>query len=199
MKNVFVGPNGLFGSKQLADKDKASLPYFQQDRDRLGGMLDGRNPYAGQEWGGLVSQLQQQASGKGPSLAMDAYRQASQDTSNQLASMGRGSANPGASRRAMMEMGRVGQGMAAGLSTARTQEQMAAQQNLAQALSTRDQLNQNAYLDVLAKQLGLSKDQLQAQMSNNQVNAALGAQPTAMQKLAGTLGSIFGGVGKAGG
>jgi hypothetical protein len=69
----------------------ANLPYFEQDRQRLGGMLEGRSPYAGQEWGGLVGQLQQQASGQGPSLAQQAYRQASQDNMGALSSMAQGS------------------------------------------------------------------------------------------------------------
>jgi hypothetical protein len=53
--------------KSQAAQNQAHLPYFEDDRTRLGGMLDGRNPYAGQEWGGLISQLQNQAAGRGPS------------------------------------------------------------------------------------------------------------------------------------
>lgn len=66
------GPGGVIGAlnnklNETRNRLDARLPYFEEDRNRLGGMLDGRSPYAGQEWGGLISQLQQQASGKGPS------------------------------------------------------------------------------------------------------------------------------------
>lgn len=172
-----------------------NLPYFQQDRDRLGGMLEGRNPYAGQEWGGLVGQLQQQASGQGPSLAMDAYRKASQDNMGALSSMANGSNSPAAARQAMIQQGRVGQGMAAGLSTARTQEQMAAQDSLARALSARDQLNQGAYQHLLNAQLGLSEGQLRAGQGNQQYSMGMANVPTGAQKGLAAVGGFLGGVG----
>lgn len=72
-------PNGAYYAPDTIDVGGAQLPYWRQDRARLGGMLDGQSPFAGSEWGGLISQLQQQASGQGPSLAQDAYRKASAD------------------------------------------------------------------------------------------------------------------------
>lgn len=153
-------------------KQNPSLPYFEEDRQRLGGMMDGRSPFAGGEWGSLISQLQATAAGTGPSVAQDAYRNAQQDSRSALGSMARGSASPGAARAAMMQQGRIGQGMASGLATARTQEMLGAQGALTSALGARDQLNQNAYLDVLAKQLGLSKDQLMALTGNADRKAA---------------------------
>jgi hypothetical protein len=144
------------------------LPYFQEDRDRLGGMLDGKSPYAGSEWGSLISQLQDRASGKGPSVAGDAYKQASQDSMNQLSSMSQNSSNPAAVRQAQLQAGHINQGMAQGYAGARNQEMLGAQNQLSSALGTRDAMNQNAYMGILGKQLGLSQDQLKANMSNQQ-------------------------------
>lgn len=165
--NGGTNSNGYGGDGEIAGDDQVNLmnlnlPYFAQDRARLGGMMQGQSPYAGSEWGGLISQLQQQASGQGPSLAQDAYNSASQNTTANLRSMANGSASPASARTAMMEQGRVGQGMAQGLATARTQEQLGAQGALGNALGQRDQLNQTAYLNILQQQLGLSSQQLKA-------------------------------------
>jgi hypothetical protein len=61
----YGGPGQIAGGGQTR-LDAMNLPYFQQDRDRLQGLLNGQSPYAGAEWGGLIGQLQQQASGQGP-------------------------------------------------------------------------------------------------------------------------------------
>jgi hypothetical protein len=176
------GIGNMFADRKIDPSMQANNPYFQQDRNRLGGMLDGRSAFAGQEWGGLVSQLQAQANGTGPSMAQQAYRQASQDTGAQLGSMARGSASPAAARNAMMQQGRVGQGMAQGLAQARTGEMLAGQQSLAQALSQRDQINSGAFQNILGAQLGLSEQQLRAQMANQQYHASIMGQPTEGQK-----------------
>lgn len=151
--------------KAKSAQQNPQLPHFAEDRERLGGLLNGQSPFAGQEWGGLVRQLQGQASGAN-SLAEGQYRGAMQDTAGQLSSMARGSASPGAARQAMIQQGRLGQGMAAGVAQARTAEQMQASQALTQALGTRDQINSGAYLDVLGAQLGLSRAQLEALTGN---------------------------------
>jgi hypothetical protein len=52
-------PDKLFGDKQPDPKYVAQMPYFEEDRKRLGGMMDGRSPFAGEEWSGLINQLQQ--------------------------------------------------------------------------------------------------------------------------------------------
>jgi hypothetical protein len=110
--------------------------------------------------------------------------------------MAQGSASPAAAREAMMQQGRVGQGMAAGVAQARTQEQLGAQSALAQALGQRDQLNQNAYLDVLGKQLGLSEAELRAMIANQQYKVGMAGQPTNGQKWVGALSGGLGGLGK---
>lgn len=191
------GPDaqGYGGPGQIAGGGKVklnalNLPYFQQDRDRLMGLLGGRSPFAGDEWGALIGQLQQRASGQGPSLAEMDYRRAAQDTVAALGSLSRGSATPGAARAAMIQQGRIGQGMAAGLAQARTAEQMAAQQALTGALGARDQLNQNAYLNVLAQQLGLSMGQLNALQGNQQY--ALGMANIDQQRQAAKWNAIAG-------
>lgn len=186
--------NQVFGAmNQKWTASQPQLPYFEEDRARLGGLLNGQSPFAGAEWGGLISQLQQQASGQGPSLAEQTYRGAAMDTTNSLSSMARGSGSPAAARAAMIERGRVGQGMQAGVATARTQEQLGAQGALAGALSSRDQLNQGAYLDILAAQLGLSRSQLEALTGNadRQANKDVANK----QAKAAKWGAIAGGLG----
>lgn len=144
------------------DLGHINLPYFEQDRNRLQGMLQGQTPFASQDWGGLISQLKDRAAGTGDSLAKQNYNMANQNTVNSISSIARGSGSPGAMQEAMLQAGRVGQGQAAGLATAGIQEQQAAQTTLGQTLNARDGLNQNAYLNILGQQLGLSMGQLRA-------------------------------------
>jgi hypothetical protein len=185
-----AGVNMMNGTGTPDPNKNINLPYFEEDRARLGGMLQGQSPFAGGEWGGLVSQLQQQASGAGPSMAQQAYRQASQDTTNSLGSLARGSASPGAARAAVIQQGRVGQGMASGLASARTQEQMAAQQALAGTLGARDSLNQGAYMGVLGHQLGLSGQQLGALQGDRQYALAQQQMPSGLEKVLGIASGI---------
>jgi hypothetical protein len=93
----------------------------------------GPNPYQG-DWNGLISQLQQQASGQGPSLAGNAYNQASQDSMRQSQAMFRGG-SAGAARAGAAQMGQNQQGLQAGYANARLAEQMAARSQLQGALS----------------------------------------------------------------
>lgn len=192
----FGGPGQVFGGG-MVPMGGLNLPYFQQDRDRLGGMMQGQSPFAGQEWGSLIQQLQQRASGQGPSLAGDAYRTGAMDTQNSLASMARGGSNPASARMAALQSSRVGQGMAQGYATARNQEIVGAQQGLAGALQGRDALNQSAYLQILGQQLGLSRGQLQAGQGNQQYAqgmAGVDAQRDAAKWAA--ISGALGGVGK---
>lgn len=156
-------------------------------------MLGGRSPFASQEWGGLIQQLKSQAQGLGPSVAQQAYGQAAQDTNAALSAQVAGTANPANARTALIQRGRTGQGMAQGLAQARTQEQLGAQSALAQALGARDQMNQNAYLQVLGAQLGLSEAQLRALIANQQYGVGMQNAPTDLQKWLGTLGGVAAG------
>ncbi len=178
------GGLGLFGGGDAEPPPPVNLPYFEEDRARLGGLLRGQSPFAGSEWGGLVSQLQARASGTGPSVAGNAYKQASQDAFNNLTSLSRNSASPAGARQALLQQGHIQQGLAQGFASARDQEMMGAAGQLAGALGARDQLNQGAYLNVLGQQLGLSQAQqgalqgnqqvaLQQQQLQNQQNAAM--------------------------
>jgi hypothetical protein len=92
----------------------------------------GPNPYQ-EQWAPLLSQLQQQASGEGPSLAGDAFKQANATGMNQQLAMARGGSAGGA-RQAGMNMAGMNQGLAQGYANARLQEQLAARQMLTQAL-----------------------------------------------------------------
>lgn len=92
-----------------------------------------QNPYLG-DWGSLIAQLQKTSSGQGPSLAGNAYQQAhAQGLQDQQMMAAGGSA--GQARQAGMNMTQMNQGLAAGYSNARLQEQLAAQQALAATLS----------------------------------------------------------------
>lgn len=205
--NYNSGPNaaGFGGPGEIAGGGEVplgglNLPWFQQDRDRLGGLLGNRSPFAGNEWGALIDQLTQRANGQGPSLAGMQYRQAMQDTTSNLSSMAQGSGNPMAARQALIQQGRVGQGMASGLAQADIQERQAAQSALQNALGSRDQLNQQAYLNILAAQLGLSEGQLRALMSNQQYNLGVRGvkqqeQAAKFQAIAALLGTLAKGAG----
>lgn len=195
--NGFGGPGQIFGGG-MVPFGGINLPYFQQDRDRLGGMLNGHSPFAGSEWGNLIAQLQQRASGQGPSIAGDAYKQAAMDSQANMNSMAQGSGSPGAARAAMLQSARVGQGMAQGYGAARNQEMVGAQGALQGALGARDQLNQGAYMNILAQQLGLSEAQLRAGMANQQY--ALGNNKNQNDQDAAkwaAIAGILGGAGKA--
>lgn len=208
--NYNSGPNagGFGGSGEISGGGQVplgalNLPYFQQDRDRLGGLLNGQSPFASGDWNSLIQQLSAQAQGQGPSMAGMAYNKGMQDTGAQLGSMARGSASPAAAYQAMLQQGKLGQGQAAGYAQARTGEMMASQQALGNALNQRDQLNQSAYLNILGQQLGLSQSQLKALMGDQsfaQGMAGIDQQRDAakLQALSGMLAAL-GKVGAGGG
>lgn len=199
---VAGGLLGLFGGDDDGNQalPPVSLPYFEADRARLGSMMDGHTAFAGSEWGSLISQLQSRANGGGPSVAGNAYKQASQDAMNNLTSLSQNSASPGAARQAMLQQGHIQQGLSQGYSAAALQEQQANQGALAQALSSRDQINSQAYQGLLQQQLGLSKSQMTGMMGNQQASLQeqqLQAQQDAAQwqayaGLAAGLGKIYG-------
>jgi hypothetical protein len=118
--------------------------------------------------------------------------------------MAQNSSSPAAAFNAIQQQGKIGQGMAAGLATARTQEQQGAQDSLARALTARDQMNQTGYLNVLQQQLGLSDEQLRALMGNQQYAAQMAqtnaqadsAKWNALSGLAGGLAPLIPGYGK---
>lgn len=91
------------------------------------------NPYQGQ-WDSLIAQLTKQASGQGPSLAGNAFRQASAAGMKQQQAMAAGG-SAGRARQAGMNMGQINQAQAFGYSNARLQEQLAARSQLQGALS----------------------------------------------------------------
>jgi hypothetical protein len=205
---VIGGGIGLFtGGDDAPAPPPVSLPYFEEDRARLGSMMDGQSPFAGSEWGGLIAQLQARASGNGPSVAGNAYKQASADSQAALYSMAQNSAGPGGARQAMLQAGRINQGLAQGYSAASLQEQQANQGALSQALGARDAINSTAYQNLLSQQLGLSRSQLAAQQGNQNAglqeqqiqNAQSAGQYQALSGLALGLGKIYGNSGGGGG
>lgn len=127
--------------------------------------LLGPSPYKG-EWDKLISQLQAQASGTGPSLAAEQYRAASQTALGQQAALSYGHA-PGAARNASNNMANISLGQAQGMSQARTQEQMGAMNNLNAAIQAANQAD------------------YQRQYANQQ---AVLQTPTQFQQIMGMLG-----------
>lgn len=116
------------------------------------------NPYMG-AWGSLISQLGQQARGQGPSLAGNAYKQAHGQAINDALAMGRGG-SAGAVRASQNAMGRANQGLAAGYSNVRLQEQMAARQQLQAALAgAGNAWFQPMYANMMAKNAAQSNGQ----------------------------------------
>jgi hypothetical protein len=173
--------------------NQQNLPYFEEDRGRLGGMLGGQSPWVntqfnnpyGQDFRSLIGQLQTAAGPGGDqfnSTAIQQYRAANaRNMQNQLALARSGPAgmNPAlASRQAAMGMGRTQQGLAAGVAQARTAERQGAQQALGNVLNgaanadvnyqgigaQQSRANQSAFLDLLGKQLGLSEAQMRGQL-----------------------------------
>jgi hypothetical protein len=118
----------------------------------------GQSPYQGDQTA-LIQQLQQMASGQGPSLATQQYNEANQDAmSNQLA-MGRGR-GAGAGRNASIQLGQLGGGLAAGSAMARTREQMGAMNQLQGSITAGGQMdfqraaaNQQMYQNALSQMM----------------------------------------------
>lgn len=191
----FGGPGEIAGGG-MVPLTGINLPYFQQDRNRLQGLLTGQSPFASQDWNGLVSQLTARANGTGPSLAEQEYRNASGDQAAAFAGAAHGGASPASFRQAAIQQGQIGQGLASGVTQARTNEQTQAQGALAQALGARDQLNQGAYLNILGQQLGLSAEQLKALQGDQ--SYGLGEQGIQEQMNAAKWNAIAGLLGSAG-
>lgn len=139
----------------------------------------GQNPYLG-TWSALIGQLMQQAQGKGPSLAQNAYRQASDDAmSGQMAMARNGGA--GSARTAAYNMGHVQQGLAQGLAQARAQEQLGSYGALMSALGGAG----TAWFQPNAANL-------QSALAQQQIYAQ---QPSRGQQVTGFLGNTLSGLG----
>lgn len=126
-KNLILPYDAYQGGKYLAQHawDRPGAPQAQQ------------NPYL-PDWTNLIGQLQQQASGTGPSMADNAFKQAMNTTQNQSLAMARGGSAGGA-RQAGMALGDAQNGMMGNYANARLQEQLLARQSLMGALGGRDQ------------------------------------------------------------
>lgn len=139
--------NGWSGSKSLKDAWNWGKGQYDDKASKIPQIGD--NPYQG-NWNGLIGQLEQQARGEGPSLAGNAYNQAHGQAMQDYQAMSHGG-SAGAARMAQRNMGMANQGLAAGYSNARLQEQLAARQMLQGALGgagaawfAPQQANQNA-------------------------------------------------------
>lgn len=97
-----------------------------------------------------MKMLQDRAMGNGPSIAGDAFRNASQQGMTQQLAMSRNAGSSGAGRMAAQNMGNINQGMANGYATARNAEMQGASGQYLQA----QQGNQQAWLDILKQLMG---------------------------------------------
>jgi len=184
-----AGYGALYGDD--GSNKGTTLPYFQDDRNRLGGLLQGQSPFAGQEWGSLVSQLQGRANGTNNQVAVGQYQTGIQDASNNLSAMSHGGVRAGSFRSAADQQGNLMQGMAAGSQLAKTQDMQSAQQSLQGALGSRDALNSGAYQNILGQQLGLSQQNVNAQLGiQTQNNQQTAANYQALGTTLNTLGAL---------
>lgn len=162
--------SGNKGSSE-ADADRALVnPYLQTQSPYI-------NPQGSQvgNHNALISMIRGRAMGQGPSLAEDAYKQASSNTLNNLLTMSHGS-TPGAARAAVNQMGNINQGMASGLAQARNQEIVGATGQLGQAINAadnsllqRERANQDAWLQMMAQRFGLTRQQLGGKSNFEQI------------------------------
>ena len=176
------------------------LPGYQQGMDEIGGMQQQGGAYD-KQYQDYVNGLRDMAQGRGQSLAENQYRQASADTSQQIAAQaasGRGPAGM-AQRQAMQGQAQVGQGLAAGAANARLQEQMAAQQQLGGAIQGADASRNARELALLQAKLGLSAEQAQNMLGYFQAIAGQQAPKTKGDVIMGGLGTLGGIFGMGGG
>lgn len=145
----------------------------------------GADPRAGEINANLARQLAM-AEGRGPSLAEQQYRTAQQENVAAQASLAAGGRGAQGQRFAAQNIARSQAGLASGVAEARTREQMAAQSAYNQSIQSAQgadaeraalnaqlqqqtgQANQQAYMTLLAQQLGLSEAELRARMQNVQ-------------------------------
>ena len=188
--NAYLDP---YGAAQRAQLAQGYGQYSGANQGFLGGQQQ------------LVSQLQQQAQGQGPSLAQQQLAQAMQQAQAQNAGLmatQRG-VNPGmALRMAGMNQAGMAQGIAAQGAQARIQEQLNAQQQLQTALGTGMQQTGALQQFYQQQQLAQNEADRQAQMQRQQlaVNQNFGIQGIQSQNYnssAGRLGGFIGGLGSA--
>lgn len=165
---------------------------LQKNRGALAPYLNAGNPYinpqdpqAGnykqlnqQGYSSLIQMLQARAAGQGPSVAGDAYNNASTNAMQNMMTMSN-SGNESQARQAMQQMGNVNQGLAQGYASARNQEMQGATGQLGSVLGQygttlnqqdssqllRDKANQDAWLQMLKDQFG--SDEAMANSSKN--------------------------------
>jgi hypothetical protein len=205
------GATAVMGG-DLAAYDAETARRAEANRPKYGPYAEAAQMGADQRAGEINANLARQlalAEGRGPSLAAQQYRSAQQEGVNASASIaaGRGAA---AQRLAAQNIARSNAGLAAGVTEARTREQLGHQTAYNQALQSAQKMdadrealnvqlqqqtaaaNQQAYLDLLAKQLGLSVGELQERMFNAQ-------QPTYGDRLINAWSFGLAGAGGAGG
>lgn len=173
------------------------------DRQMLMNQMGSGSPYISNSpqtgnWSNLIKQLQLQSSGQGPSLAGDAYNNASNNAMNQAIAMSHGS-TAGSARAGINQLGNVQSGMANGLANARNQEIMGARSQLGGAITgaeqtdiQRQKANQDAWLQLLNQQMGLTKAQMGLPTPMQQIGPIIQGAGNIAKTVAG------GGVGTAG-
>lgn len=128
--------------------DSLSDFWYGPSRGAVNGMLSSQTGPGYQAANPYAAQLQQMASGQGPSLAVQQYQRANSDAQNAQIAMSRGRGG-GSAFTAATNLGRLGADLSAGSAEARTREQMGAIGAGSQLEQERARANQEAYLRAL--------------------------------------------------
>lgn len=209
-KDSFKDPNAA-ANKMLLDKQRAALGAQQSTQ-----MNTAQGDQARGVQSGLVNQLQQQASGQGPSLAAaQANQSADRGMAQQMAmAAGRGGNPALMQRQALMNNAAISQNAAANAVQGRMQEQMNAQgalANLSGQMRAQDigQAGTQAQLDASHQQqvndltqrylaMGLSVDQAQFQAQQDMEKTRAQMLQNDANRFGQGLGSIFNAAGAIG-
>lgn len=188
--------NGVGGAYDWLNSNKGSAA-ADQDRAFLAPWLKQNNGYISStssqqpQANALVSMLMDRANGVGPSVAGDAYNQASANAMNNAIALSHGN-SAGASRAALQQIGNVNQGLAQGYASARNQEMSTAAGQAGAAITgadnlqlQRDKANQQAWLQMLDEKTGLTKSQIGAKDPTN--GSQIGSYVTTAAMIAAML------------
>lgn len=136
LMNQFYNQGGQIGQYNVNQGAFGTNPQLDQAYGLMQGQAGGNDPVRAQQMG-LIQQLQDQAAGRGPSLAQMQLQQATNQNMQQgraMAASQRGLGGGAAARQIAGQRGSIGQQMAGQSAMARLQEQMAARGMLGQQL-----------------------------------------------------------------
>lgn len=199
--------NNVPGAKTTGDlfaapkPESEGLPGYDQMQQQMDSQMGTLGPQYQEQFDEYLKGLQDMAAGRGESLAEQQFKAASGQAQQQIAMQGAsGRGNVGQAQRMVTQaQGQVGQGLAQGSAMARLQEQMAAKQQLGQAIMQGDQstlAHQQQWLQYMQAKMGLSAEEAQNLLGYFQSQVG---QPTTGDKIMNFGSTIAGMMGAAGG